>query len=263
MLLLVLSDSSSTWLICQKLVGLVGSHEEIVSVSDKLKAVDNALIVKKHTSDLASEVTIALLDDREDSISNLLFPLVWILDLVENSLNINKWLHLHLLHLILVHHCFLLHHHVTLLLLLLLQSYLLLLPSLLHGCLRLLLHDCILLHVDILNISWHIWHHLVVVIVWHWSLVTWAALLMEFTALRRSTTLSLLASSLHLIVPSNSLALLSSVHWASIHTLHSLVEHVLEEVSLDLLEASILTLLMELTAWHPVLDRECSGSEGS
>ena len=242
----------------QKLVSLVGSHHEIVSISDKLEAVDDTLVVKEHTSDLASEVSESLLDDWEDGITNLLLSLDWILDLVEDSVNVNKWLHLNLFHWVLVHHGFLLlHHHVALLLLL--HGSLLLLPGLL---LHLLLHDLVL-QVDILTVSWLVWHHLVVV--WLLSLVTWASsnLLMELTTLSWSTTLSLLASVLlHLVMATGSLHLLS-LHLASVHALHGLVEHILEEVSLDLLETSVLTFLMEFAAWHPVLDRKGSSSEWS
>lgn len=234
-------------LLGQETVGIVASHDEVVALGDKLVAVNNLLVVKKHTSDLAGEFSVAFLDDGEDGVSNLLLPHVGVGDLVEHLVQVNEWLHQHLWLLLSLHHV---------LLLLLLGIHLLLHGHLLVWhvvALHLLLHN--LLHWDSLGA-----HHAWLVVVVH-AVVTWTTLLVvELAALVVGSALALLVASVaHLVV---AIVLLTVHLLTSVHSLEVLSE-VLEEVLLHLLETAVLALLVKLTAWHPVLDGEGSGSEWS
>lgn len=80
----------------QELVSLISLLIEIGKVGNKHVVIDNLLVVKEHTSNLASKVAIPLLDDWEDTISNLLLSGIGILDLLEHFLKINQCLLLRL-----------------------------------------------------------------------------------------------------------------------------------------------------------------------
>ena len=245
-----------TWSrLSQELESILRPLEKIVWLSDELEAINNTFVVKKHTSDLAGKLSIAVLDVRVNSISNGLFSLIWILHVVEDLINVNKSIH----------------HHLWLLLGLLLLR-LLLHHNLLRGH-HLLLHDDLLRHaLDLLlllhnlnrdltlTVSSLIWHSSVSVI---WLLhSTRTTLVVEFSTTLHWTILALLSSVLHLVEITRSILLLA-VHLASLHVVLHLVEHILEEVLLDLLETSVFSLLMELTAWHPMLNRKSSSSKWS
>lgn len=202
--------------------------------------VNDTFVIEEHTSDLAGKVTVSVLDNWEDAISNLLLSSLWVRDIVEDFFKINKrmlllYLLLHLLRLILLlmlltHHCMLLRgHHLGLW-----HDDLLLLG--IGHLLLWLLHELLSLS---LTITWLLLSHV----------VAWATLVAHWLAW--STLVSLtLSSVLHHAHVVTHVAL--TVH--VVHTvLHTLAQHVLEEVLLHLLETSVLSLLMELAAWHPVL----------
>ena len=248
--------------------------------------INNTLVIEKHTSDLTGILSIVLLDNWEDTITYLLLASIWILDL-ENFFNINKsllgwlWLGLMLLLLLSLHiHCLKL-----LLLLLLHKSELvwghnLLLLLLKHGSLDCLLidHHLLLLVTHHSVLSWFHTHHLVLVLhgllsIMHALVVIWPSSWLMGSHVVAWASLVVCLSSIYSVVLSLILtSVLHSVHVAThvvltivlIHSIwHALSHDVLEEVLLHLLETSVLSLLVELTAWHPVLDGESSSSKWS
>ena len=73
----------------QQAVRLVSLGIEVVKVSDKLERIDNLIVIEEHTSDLASVVSVLLLDDWIDTVSDFLPALLLILDLAK-LLEINE-----------------------------------------------------------------------------------------------------------------------------------------------------------------------------
>lgn len=106
---------------------------------------------------------------------------------------------------------------------------------------HLLLLDWLVLAVSLSSISLLVWSHV-------GALATLVVVLsLSLTAVVISLTLT---SVLHVVLHATHLVLtLTLVH----SVLHTLSHHILEEVLLDLLETSVLTLLVKLAAWHPVL----------
>ena len=51
---------------------------QVSNIADKLDRVNDLLVIKKHTSDLACVLSILLLDDGVDGISNFLSALFWL-----------------------------------------------------------------------------------------------------------------------------------------------------------------------------------------
>ena len=52
---------------------------KVLHVGNKLDGVDNAVVIEQHASDLTSGLSVLLLDDTVDVVSDLLASLSWVL----------------------------------------------------------------------------------------------------------------------------------------------------------------------------------------
>ena len=72
----------SLLLLLEERPGLVGLLLEVLEVGDELDRVDDALVVEQHARDLASRISVVLLDHAEDGVADFLAP-VCSLELLE------------------------------------------------------------------------------------------------------------------------------------------------------------------------------------
>ena len=210
---------------------------EVVDVSHKLDWVNNLLVLDKHTGNLASMLSVLLLDDRVDNVSNFLTSCIRFLDGIE-FLYVHKCGRLLLL---LSHHCCLIRWHI--------------LTALHHH---------------------RIWHNLVWLldILWLASHALGSILILSFES---TSLAHVWLSSANLSATSASIVLLIVLTRSSLHPLTTtilLILHthtaslwailnveVLHEVLLDLLETPLLSFGVELRWALPELNRKGSCTE--
>ena len=214
--LLLLSGHGGVSLLLQKSPGLVSLLLQVLDVRNELDRVNNTVVVEEHTGDLSSGFTILLLDHTVNGVTNLLASLSWV--------HLSEALGIHL------------------------GESLLTKLLLLHG--SNLLRGICLLHVA------HAWlalrlHVVAVTATLSHVVSTGTATVVEvFTAL--ATTLATLVTTATLIT-TLALLLATVLHVLAVVLAGHVVE-VLHEVLLDLVEATLLTLLMQLLGGHPELD---------
>ena len=78
-LLLLSSHGSGVRLLLKETPGLVSLSLKVLHVGNKLDGVDNAVVIEQHASDLTSGLSVLLLDDTVDVVSDLLASLSWVL----------------------------------------------------------------------------------------------------------------------------------------------------------------------------------------
>ena len=253
LLLLHLSGDGRVVELLEQSPSFVGLLLKVVDVGDKLDGVDDALVVQKHTSDLAGGCTVLGLDNKENSVANFLTALSCLHGVESVDINVRET------SLLLGHHSLLLRG--ELLLSLGLSSELLLL---------LLSHHSLLLRSRLLAL---VGRGLTLVLLVVLAVRTTVASLSNIATARTvSVVLAALAttlvgsSTLLIVATLTELATLSSEPLVlATHALHgaTIAQNSLCEVLLNLLEATLLTLLVQLLSGHPELDGERTGTEGS
>ena len=204
-------------LLLQKSPGLVSLLLQVIDVRNELDRVDNTVVVEEHTGDLSSGVTILLLDHTVDGVTNLLASLSWVHLREALSIYLGESL---LAKLLLLHG-----------------------SKLLRGisCLLHVAHTWLALRLHVFAVTATLSH----------VVSTGTTTVVEvFTTL--ATTLATLVATATLIT-TLALLLATVLHVLAVVLAGHVVE-VLHEVLLDLVEATLLTLLMQLLGGHPELN---------
>ncbi len=235
---LLLGSHLSVWLLLlEESPGFVSLLLEVLLVADELDRVDDLFVIEEHTSNFSSGVTILGLNVSVNKVSDLLTSVAGVH--VHEALQVNgRHLLLLLLHHLLLHDVGLIRCHslgwhrvlrlAGLLLLLLLRSLLVALAT---------------LAAVVVSTS--------VVVVLAVITLTLVVSVVVLTVTVLTLTLSLVAPVLEVTLS------VASTHLTTCHKLQ-----VFHEVLLNLLEAALLALLVQLLCRHPELNAESAGTEG-
>ena len=212
---------------------------QVLHVGNEADGVDDALVIEEHTRDLTGGLSVLLLDDLVDVVTDLLATLAWfkVLDALD-IIRVHQLLLL--LHLLLSHHLLLLGEELSLV-----RGHL----SLSMGScrLRLLLgrnrSRLLLLLLGLIALAASTLAHVVSV-----------ATILEIASL--TVALVLLTLTLIVIVGASTMLALRLWNGAILATLVG--KDGAHKVLLNFLEAALLTLLMELLSGHPELDGQRS-----